>query len=273
MSIIMLCSGQGNQKALAAKIHKEVTLDCLVVFKFREKRLRHLNQYTNRLSRAFNALCTFFIYRRVWFGMMRHYGDRYPHFPITPTITTDDINHSSVIDLILRRKPTLVIVSGTNLLKEPLIEAIKKTGAVLNLHTGISPYVKGGPNCTNWCLFNRRFELIGNTIMWLDKGIDSGAIITTERTPLTGRESLYELHLKVMDHAHNLYVRAVCKYIAGEHVPNVPQSSLGDGKLYLGKDWKLKQMLIGLANFYLYFKASDLQFNSSKDVELVDLGD
>src|SRR5206468_12540277 len=125
-----------------------------------------------------------------------HYDRLHPAFPQTP-IQVADINAPEVLALVEREKPDLVVVSGTNLLKPPLIAKIRETGKVVNLHTGISPFIKGGPSCTNWCLALRRFDLIGNTVMWLDAGIDSGAIIATERTPLTGRESLLELHIAV----------------------------------------------------------------------------
>jgi len=49
--------------------------------------------------------------------------------------------------------------------------------------------------------------VIGNTTMWLDLGIDTGAVIAviaTERTALTGSESLKVRHLKVMDPGHDL---------------------------------------------------------------------
>jgi methionyl-tRNA formyltransferase len=42
--------------------------------------------------------------------------------------------------------------------------------------------------------------MIGSTVMLLDDGIDSGNIIASARTPLNGRESLLELHIKVIDH-------------------------------------------------------------------------
>ena len=203
--------------------------------------------------------------------MVGYYEKKFPQFPIAPSITTSDINDPEVVEFIVKLKPSLVVVSGTNLLKEPLIEAIQKTGEVVNLHTGISPFVKGGPNCTNWCLYTGNFDLIGNTIMWLDRGIDSGCIIATERTSLNGRESLLRLHLKVMDHAHDLYVRAIFKYVSGESLPKISQNSLGIGVLYFGKQWKLKQMIVGLINFYLYFRHSNLHFNSRDEFKLVSL--
>jgi methionyl-tRNA formyltransferase len=87
--------------------------------------------------------------------------------------------------------------------------SIKPSIGILNLHTGLSPYVKGGPNSTNWCIANNELYLIGNTIMWIDEGIDPGNIVTTEITEFTGDERLTDVHIKVMDHGHNLYLKAI----------------------------------------------------------------
>jgi hypothetical protein len=45
--------------------------------------------------------------------------------------------------------------------------------------------------------------------MWLNDGINSGKIISIELTPFSGKENLPEAHIKVMEHAHDLYIRAL----------------------------------------------------------------
>jgi len=113
---------------------------------------------------------------------------------------------------------------------------------IINLHTGLSPYVKGGPNCTNWCIANNQWGLIGNTILWLSSGIDSGHIICSERIDVSNLKELNQIHFNVMEHAHDLYLRAI-KYIFSMNPPyqSIPQKSLGKGNLYLTKMWTSKQ--------------------------------
>jgi len=148
--------------------------------------------------------------------------------------------------LIEREMPDLVLVSGSDLLKRETIERFATK--VMNLHTGISPYIKGGPNCTNWALALGEFDLIGNTVMWIDAGIDSGAIIATERTRLDGGEALGELHLKVMDHAHDLYRRAIEAFVAGVRLPSVPQAEMSVGRLFLNRQWDGVTMMRAILN-------------------------
>ena len=81
----------------------------------------------------------------------------------------------------------LVVVSE-QVFKKKLIDSLKPK--ILNLHTGLSPYVNGGPNCTNWCISNDRFDLIGNTVMYLNEGIDSGNIISSKKLDLINKFEL-----------------------------------------------------------------------------------
>ena len=159
------------------------------------------------------------------------------------------MNDSKVLKLVEDLRPDVTIVSGTNLLGSCLIGTIKSYGRVINLHTGISPYIKGGPNCTNWCFYLGRPDLIGNTIMWLNEGIDSGNIIATERTSFSTRDSLLDIHIKVMEHGHDLYIRALRKILYHEEIPDINQDTLIPHRLFLGKDWGVSHRIKALSNY------------------------
>lgn len=254
MKLLFFASPQGNQRALAHKIARHVPIAAIVTVTPRRSWTKKpsLPKRVRALASRVLSFPVGLPLRRAWFGMLAHYDRLYPDFP-GPPLEVADINSDEVLALVEREQPDLVIVSGTNLLKPPLIEAIGRTGKVVNLHTGISPYIKGGPNCTNWCLALRRFDLIGNTVMWLDAGIDSGAIIATERTPLTGRESLTQLHIAVMEHAHALYLRCIRLFAEGKALPSVRQDDLGAGRLFLTRHWTTLPMAKAVANFRLHY--------------------
>ena len=141
----------------------------------------------------------------------------------------------------------LIVVSGTYLVKKNTLST-KSTHGIVNLHTGLSPYIKGGPNCTNWGIATRQFEFIGNTIMWIDEGIDSGNLILTEQTTFTGNESFFDVHRKVMNHAHDLYAKAIIN-ISNGTAKNVVQSTIALGTVYYTKDWAWKAHAALLRNF------------------------
>ena len=270
MKIILFCSSQSNQKALAHKIHNNFNLHKLIVLKPLKKKIKfeifkYLKILTFRFLGNVITLCKF---RGMWFGMLDYYSRKYSIFPIKPDLIVEDINNLMVEKIIDEEKPELVIVSGTNLLKERLISKILQYGKVMNLHTGISPYIKGGPDCTCWCLFLKEFSLIGNTVMWLDKGIDSGNIIATEQTILNGDESLVELKIKTMNHGHDLYLRAIERFYNKIPLNNIKQSNLSNHGLFLSKDWGLKEQIISLFNYYIHFRGSNIVSTNKKLISL-----
>lgn len=174
---------------------------------------------------------------------MYKYSQAYPALPSVQTLVIENINSQEAYSFSENLKPDIVLVSGTRLVKEQMLN-LRPMKGILNLHTGLSPYVKGGPNCTNWCLATQQIHLIGNTIMWIDLGIDSGNLVATELVPLTGEEDLSGLHWKVMEHAHTLYLKA-CQLLIShpELVPNIPQNTIGKGKTYYTKQWNFWQQL------------------------------
>jgi methionyl-tRNA formyltransferase len=252
MKLLLLCSPDANQRALAHRLAEHVQIDAIILCKQEPGANSSLPRMAGRLMRGLIGLPL----RKAWFGMLDHYGRAFPDFPIGPALTVTDINDPAVFDAVRSIQPTLTIVSGTNLLKQALIETIQQSGKLINLHTGISPYVRGGPNCTNWCLATGQFGLIGNTVMWIDAGIDSGNLIATEQTPLDGAESLTDLHVKVMDHAHDLLVRCVRLLANRAHLPNVPQRDLGNGRLFLTRHWNALAAARAVANFHVRYRSA-----------------
>ncbi|MEL6720149.1 MAG: formyltransferase family protein [Bacteroidota bacterium] len=235
MRVVILCGSNPNQKALANKIAKQFDVVGLVI----EKRVgKNKKQSFSKILKKIWDRTRFHKIDGVWKKMMRHYEEFYSQFPNTSeTLVTPNVNDKSVYDFVGNCDPDLVVVSGTRIIKPPFFD-LKPSKGITNLHTGISPYIKGGPNCTNWCLAEDQFHLIGNTIMWIDAGIDSGNIITTEQTSITGEENLFELHIKVMEHAHDLYLRSLhtIEY-QFDDCPSVPQKDIDKGNLYYNRMW------------------------------------
>jgi folate-dependent phosphoribosylglycinamide formyltransferase PurN len=244
---LMLCADRPNHRALANRLH--------AVHQFTHIGLvepippRQGPSFASRIASATIGRPL----RRAWKDLFEYYDRITPNYPAVSTSRHKGVNSTSVQTLIENEKPDLVIISGTDLLRAPLIDAIGCYGSVINLHTGISPYLKGAPNCTNWALSLGEFDLIGNSIMWLDAGIDSGSLICTERTPLTGRESLSELHRAVMDHAHDLYQRAYRLFVAGQTLPAISQREMGAGRLLLSRHWNALAILRAMYNFSMRF--------------------
>ncbi|MBS1573223.1 MAG: hypothetical protein JST62_12575 [Bacteroidetes bacterium] len=244
--IIIWCGSAANQKALANKIAKQFNVVGIVVDTHfgtgrKQKKTSLVKRVVDRIRFApiYNA----------WKRLMRIYDSQFALWPDVPTIKVNSINESTTEKFSKELKPDLIIVSGTTLIKEPLV-CLPISVGIMNLHTGLSPYVKGGPNCTNWCIANGDFHLVGNTIMWLNVGIDSGNIITTDTIDIRNAKSLDEAHYMVMEHAHDLYVKSI-EYIMTNNYPyqSVAQTSIANGSLYLTKMWTTEKKLSLLRNW------------------------
>ena len=269
MKIFFLCNSQSNQIALANKIHKEFKIKYIFAVKTKSKfKSRSLKKIIKNLLRG---IFTFFIFRNSWFKMINYYKDKFLSFPIKPYLFLDDINSLELKKKILDEKPDLVIVSGTNILKKELINLVNSHGIIINLHTGISPYLKGGPNCTNWALYLKKFCLIGNTVHLIDEGIDSGKIIITEKAKLSGFENMTDLHIKVMESGHDLLLRTIRFFINKNELKTYDQNKLKNHKLFFSNQWKLKEMIIALYNFYRYYNKDELDKDSYELININNL--
>lgn len=244
IKIVIWCGEGTNHLALANKIASEFDVVGVVVdthfHAASKKKLNHL----------IGLLWDHLRFRKIydaWNKMLKRYERNFSQWPGTNHLTVGNINDPQTKSFTENLQPDLVIVSGTALIKKELLSLPLSIG-IVNLHTGLSPYVRGGPNCTNWCIANNDFHLVGSTIMWLNEGIDSGNIITTETIDIKPADNLFEAHLLVMEHAHELYLRAI-RYLATASAPyqSVPQESITEGNLFMTKMWtseKKQQLLI-----------------------------
>ena len=94
-----------------------------------------------------------------------------------PTHRVESINDPSVIALLQQTRPELVVVLGTSIIKDPVLAAAP---CFVNLHAGITPMYRGSHG-QFWAVLNRDFANVGTTLHFVDKGIDTGAIVKQGR--------------------------------------------------------------------------------------------
>lgn len=247
--IVLWCGDAANQKALANKIAERFNLVGIVID---TKSSQKKPSFFKKLVPALQDRLFFKPINDSWSFLMQEYGKKYPAWPDTSSIRVGSINSDEAYNFTKQQAPDLIVVSGTALVKSKMLSLQPAIG-IINLHTGLSPYIKGGPNCTNWCISTGQYNMIGNTIMWINEGIDAGNIITTELTPLPEGKSLRDIQWKVMEHAHDLYLRAIhyLMHSPGPH-NSVPQKQIAAGKLYLTRMWNFsakKKLLKNLPSF------------------------
>ena len=99
----------------------------------------------------------------------------------------EDINSDEVRDFIISKAPQLVIVSGAPLLKNRIIKTAE--GRIINLHPGYAPQYRGRYG-SFWPIYNKEPELVGTTIHFIDKGIDTGSILLQEQVNFNPDDTL-----------------------------------------------------------------------------------
>ena len=159
-------------------------------------------------------------------------------WPGVPTLEVDDINGSECVQWVREKEPDLIAVSGTKIVKAPIFDIAPPRG-LLNLHTGISPFYKGGPNCTLWCLAQGEPQFIGATLHTLDPGIDTGSIFITQQVEIEEDDTAATLVCKAVALGHDLYERVLSAMARGQVLEAVPQRDLGEGRTFYTREWNV----------------------------------
>jgi hypothetical protein len=126
----------------------------------------------------------------VVFRSLRQVAARYD-FPIA---ACRDLNAPSSIARLRQWSPDLMIFTGGNILRKPLLE-VPRLG-VLNVHLGLLPEIRG-MSSPEWSLLKNVPP--GITVHYLDAGIDTGPILQRWELPDVNRsESLTDLRNRLI---------------------------------------------------------------------------
>ena len=244
--VMLWCSNEPMEHRLAHELAKNFDLVGMVI----EKRRPRSNLTLRKVFfGVLNKLLFYHLVDKAWIKTQLRFKNEFAEFPDGPKIFVDNINEEATEYFLKAHSPELVAVSGTALVCKKLLGKKPKIG-IVNLHTGLSPYIKGGPNCTNWCLARGLYHLMGNTVMWLDAGIDSGNIISTKLVIPRVEWSHADLLYNVVRQGQNLYIEAVSRILEGKFTNNVPQRRITKGMTFYNRQWNTLTRLSLVINFY-----------------------
>ncbi|MTH96812.1 formyl transferase [Roseibium sp. RKSG952] len=150
-------------------------------------------------------------------------------------VTTEDrsLNDQRFVDLIRQAKPDIIAVMGTCILGRKILECAPD---ILNMHTGLSPYYRGGR--TNfWPFIENEPGYFGVTVHRMSSGIDAGDIIFSERVVLDADDTYGSINCKSIVAGTGLMVDAITRLEAGT-CRALPQWA--EGKVYFDRDWTFK---------------------------------
>jgi folate-dependent phosphoribosylglycinamide formyltransferase PurN len=171
-------------------------------------------------------------------------------------------NLQDEIDLMRRATPDVVLVFGTALLKQPLIDAFP--GRILNIHLGLSPYYRGaGTNF--WPLVNGEPEYCGATIHFLDIGVDTGPIIAHVRPDIREGDGPHDIGNKTIAAAADVLASAAAAHAV---TPLRGQPQEGAGRVYRRADFSADAVRRLHANFEQGMVAAYLEQKPARDARL-----
>lgn len=143
------------------------------------------------LARIVNPYLTSFLkYESKAFRSLREVGAYYD-FPVA---VCNDQNASRSIALLREWSPELIVFTGGNILRQPVLN-LPRLG-VLNVHLGFLPEVRG-MSAPEWSLLAN--VPLGITIHYMNAGIDSGPVLGKFELPgARGCESLADLRNRLI---------------------------------------------------------------------------
>jgi methionyl-tRNA formyltransferase len=120
-----------------------------------------------------------------------------------------------VADLAAANADFFVVVAFGQILAPSLL-AMPRLGAV-NVHASLLPRYRG-PAPINWAIINREPET-GVTTMLMDEGLDTGPILLSAATPITGDDTAATLSERLSRMGADLLVATLERLAAGNLVP------------------------------------------------------
>jgi len=140
-----------------------------------------------------------------------------------PVLQPDRARNEEFIQSLRLLQPDLIAVAAYGQILPVSILELPRFGCV-NVHTSLLPKYRGAAPI-QWAILSDEAET-GVTIMKMDRGMDTGDILTQETTPIAAADTSEILHDRLADMGASLLVRTIGDYAAGRIQPR-PQPSEG----------------------------------------------
>ena len=132
-----------------------------------------------------------------------------------------EVNLKYVSNVVGNFSPDVMLVFGSSIIHDELISLAKKD-RFLNLHLGLSPYYRGsGTNF--WPFVNNELEYLGSTILHLDRGIDTGDIVTHVRPKIVENDNVHTIGCKIIKESVNAFKKIFQSVSNGTELERIKQ--------------------------------------------------
>ena len=140
-----------------------------------------------------------------------------------PVQQPESLRNDAALDALAQLKPDLIVVTAFGQILPASVLELPPHGC-LNVHTSLLPRHRGAAPI-QWAILEGDIET-GVTIMQMDEGLDTGAIVAMERTAIDPADNAQTLHDRLAEMGAKLLVKSLPGYLSGELQPR-PQPEEG----------------------------------------------
>ena len=193
--IVLLCSNGDSSRSICAALRQrfgEITVireETGSRWLYLKRRMRRLGLLTVAGQVLFAALLVPLLKRlsRYRIAELRsRYGLDDEPIDGNGVIVVPSVNSSEARQALVDAAPDVVVINGTRIIGERTLAAVDVP--FVNAHHGITPLYRG-IHGGYWALADQKPELVGTTIHYVDRGIDTGKIIRQVHFSVSPRDN------------------------------------------------------------------------------------
>jgi methionyl-tRNA formyltransferase len=149
-----------------------------------------------------------------------------------PVLQPEKVRHPEFLETFRRLSPDLVVVAAFGQILPGEIIRGPKQGCI-NIHPSLLPKYRGAAPINRALMAGE--ETTGVTIMQMDEGVDSGAILLQEETPIGPEENFGELHDRLAIMGADLLRMALAMLLSGTLLPRPQDHRLATAAPKIGR--------------------------------------
>lgn len=150
-----------------------------------------------------------------------------------PVLQPEKVRHPDFLETFRKLAPDLVIVAAFGqILPSEIIRGTKE--GCINIHPSLLPKYRGAAPINRALMGGE--EKTGVTIMQMDEGVDSGAILLQEETPIGPEENFGELHDRLAIMGADLLRMALAMLLSGTLLPRPQDHSRATAAPRIGRE-------------------------------------
>ncbi len=154
-------------------------------------------------------------------------------------VSEEELNNQKSVEFVKNVNPDIVLIFGSNLIKEPLITTLPKFS--INLHLGISPRYRGAATLF-WPFYFMEPPYVGSTFHHIISEPDAGDIIHQTVPKLEHSDGIHDVACKTIVESTKDAIKLLEIFNSRKTLESFKQK--GSGKNFLENDFKPQHLRV-----------------------------